>query len=135
MIMNLLVGRWYDEKKFSKFFVSFESQIYFFCAAMQSRYKNGCWLRIFFISIRYLLHKLPSFFEDITIKIIETLIDEDSKALLMWADLGWYFDIKNIKDNFKELSTKLFYRKKEVGPISYLVRGTPLGATSKKCRS
>ena len=34
----------------------------------------------------------------------------------MEADLGQYFDIKNIKDNFKQLPAKLFYTKKEVGP-------------------
>ena len=45
-----------------------------------------------------LFHKVPA-------ETIETLFDEQNQPLFKRADLGNYLGIRNIRDNFKELSS------------------------------
>ena len=69
---------------------------------------HQCWLRIVFIN------KLSSqivLFHDIPAGEIEAFFDEQDQPLLKRTEIGQYWGIKNMKDNFKGLNWYFVLRK------------------------
>ena len=54
-----------------------------------------------------MFHKVPA-------GAIETLLDEQNQPLFKRADLGKYLGIRNIRDNFKELSSHHAHPRSEI---------------------